>query len=401
MMGVLPVLLFSCLLGLTLVSMQEPHFEYYISSNQVISPNLYHTNIHEVPPEILAQAIDLSQPRVTRQAGNTQGLLGQIPQLTGQTNSSECDSSLISAKGFCSTSGSSNFFSLSAMSYNKLDGKFNGSITTNLCPWRNVSQAAMASCIKQQIPDPTWSDGTQKQLPILGRAGLDFHGVNIYSSVEAGFKTSFACTDGYCQAGLAVGDCEKQLQYTCGSSPINYKLLPDSCGGHATPYHYHFDMACDYNSSDSSSHSTLAGWALDGYGIYGKWEGNGEKPTLDACGGHYGPVPETNITDSHGFTFTVPSSGYVYHYHTNDNGYKPYTFACFNSPNATVDQCQSYYEDCGKGYANITTDQGTISYDLYCPCYVANGEFLDQATGSSAAASSHATFIRILLDAIF
>ena len=45
----------------------------------------------------------------------------------------------------------------------------------------------------------------------------------------------------------------------------------DTCGGHAMPYHYHNDLACDYDHT-LPSHSPIIGWALDGYGIYGLYE---------------------------------------------------------------------------------------------------------------------------------
>ncbi len=44
------------------------------------------------------------------------------------------------------------------------------------------------------------------------------------------------------------------------------------------------------------SHSSLLAVMLDGRGLYGKWEGSGSLPTdLDACGGHYGPVPAVTL----------------------------------------------------------------------------------------------------------
>merc|ERR1719178_520647 len=100
------------------------------------------------------------------------------------------------------------------------------------------------------------------------------------------------------------------MEYLCdqAGSTINYEMLLDSCNGHAIPYHFHADMSCMYDDEDTSVHSPLIGFALDGYGIYGLYEGSGAVPTLDTCGGHTAAVPEDA-------TYGVDSST-VYHYHT-------------------------------------------------------------------------------------
>ncbi len=56
------------------------------------------------------------------------------------------------------------------------------------------------------------------------------------------------------------------------------RWLVHTCTGHASPYHYHADLACDYNKT-ADGHSALVGVALDGYGIYGLHETTGTKPT--------------------------------------------------------------------------------------------------------------------------
>jgi hypothetical protein len=68
-------------------------------------------------------------------------------------------------------------------------------------------------------------------------------------------------------------------------------MMPDACGGHAAPYHFHTKLACEYQESESAQHSPLVAAMLDGVGLYGKWEGGGAAPVLDACNGHTGPVP--------------------------------------------------------------------------------------------------------------
>lgn len=59
-------------------------------------------------------------------------------------------------------------------------------------------------------------------------------------------------------------------------------MMLDTCGGHAMPYHYHKDLSCDYDSSNSG-HSPLVGIALDGHGIYGLHETTGTPPTGERC----------------------------------------------------------------------------------------------------------------------
>ncbi len=69
-----------------------------------------------------------------------------------------------------------------------------------------------------------------------------------------------------------------------------------TCTGHATPYHIHNDPACDYNKT-AVGHSALVGVAMDGYGIYGKYETTGTVPTdldglINDCSNIYPPRSE-------------------------------------------------------------------------------------------------------------
>ena len=74
------------------------------------------------------------------------------------------------------------------------------------------------------------------------------------------------------------------------------------------------DPACEYNKT-SLGHSPLVSVMLDGRGAYGFYESAGRvAPTdLDACGGHYGPVPELVYEG-----VTYPAATNVYHYHWTD-----------------------------------------------------------------------------------
>ena len=95
----------------------------------------------------------------------------------------------------------------------------------------------------------------------------------------------------------------------------------DECEGHpaqAGTYHYHHGSPC-IDTGQEGDHSQLAGYALDGFGIYGPLGELGVTVTnddLDECHGHSGPVP---LTDG--------SSATAYHYHLNEEF--PYTLGCY------------------------------------------------------------------------
>ena len=89
-------------------------------------------------------------------------------------------------------------------------------------------------------------------------------------------------------------------------------------------------------------------------------------PELDACGGHWGPTPESPTVE-------------VYHYHVQDK--PPFTFGCYG-PNedktpVTVKQCRALYPSCASTPVNTTYRADGVDtareYRLYCPCYDANG----------------------------
>jgi len=170
---------------------QEPRYSYYAVGDRVIGPNLYNVKLSEAPQEVLGKSIDLSQQRMAaRQKGGDGETIGRIPRLTGETASTSC-AAKYTPQGTCMTDGSSNFFLVNQLGYNAATGNFSGSITTNLCPRTSIATPARPDLINQKLPDPMWSNGQQKKLPLVGRAGLGVHGVNLYSSLEAGFKPTW------------------------------------------------------------------------------------------------------------------------------------------------------------------------------------------------------------------
>lgn len=70
----------------------------------------------------------------------------------------------------------------------------------------------------------------------------------------------------------------------------NYTIAAfDDCGGHVNPafgYHYHAATDCNTTGTQPDDHAELLGYALDGFGIYGLLDANGDEPTgLDECRG--------------------------------------------------------------------------------------------------------------------
>jgi len=221
----------------------------------------------------------------------------------------------------CKIDGSSNYHS-STIKLNKNTGIFVGTLTTNQCsndhygycplcdPPQYLSHTHQAFCIEVTLP----SHKGPSSAPLRGPVGYTIQGVNIFGPEEDGFGTGMnpkPCSDGSgtCPGGMDVPTCESSLDYTCGktgSLPI-HALMLDTCGGHAMPYHYHNDDACDYDHK-APGHSPLIGWGLDGVGIYGLWENNPNTADLDACNGHVGPVPADE-------EYGVPAGTSMYHYH--------------------------------------------------------------------------------------
>eukprot|EP00475_Leptophrys_vorax_P014505 TRINITY_DN20819_c0_g1_i1.p1 TRINITY_DN20819_c0_g1~~TRINITY_DN20819_c0_g1_i1.p1 ORF type:complete len:404 (-),score=80.05 TRINITY_DN20819_c0_g1_i1:73-1284(-) len=315
-------------------------------------------------------------------------------QAFGQSASGESSSSSCSINsGVCSQDGSSNSHSIS-LSYTSSTGMFSGSITTNQCMNHKYGYINgtdqmhgkyfhSPDCISQTIPAPDYKT-VPAAINLRGRVGLTLSGgVNIFSPFEDGFTQGQVCDSGSCSSGIDVSTCEKKMLKQCANESFTWALMPDDCGGHSSPYHLHVKIACDYDTTSSSSHSKLIGVALDGRGIYGKWEGSGNLPSdLDACNGHYGDVPAFTDSSS-GVSFAAASN--VYHYHVSDG--PPFTLGCFG-PVSSLDACKSLYSTCGSGYSCVDTTSGTIEYDTDCPCYQQAGQTYNQDYNSTCTPGS-------------
>ena len=301
----------------------------------------------------------------------------------GQTASNICGNTTI-----CSGS-SSNFIAFGASAYvADANGRFTVNFTTNFCPQSaNLSQvngvsyasvARSACCTEINLPVAAYvNNAAVVASPLLGAIGWSMYGVNIYGPMEAGFTLGQACNNGKgtCSLGWDVGTCRDVLERQCGTGNLSLGVLLDDCGGHASPYHYHMLMHCEYAYKDSSGHSPLIGLMLDGRGLYGQFENHSLPNDLDACNGHTHPVPTTT---KNGATFSA--SGDVYHYHV---GPYPTTIGCFG-PAATTMAAMSVYPSCSPtSITTLCTSNGSIDYMVNCPIGLDSLSFTSTPTCSA------------------
>eukprot|EP00873_Tetraselmis_striata_P041442 jgi/Tetstr1/461706/TSEL_000600.t1 len=314
-------------------------------------------------------------PQDGDQGGNGGG--SGMPGVSGTSSaaSSQCPSSQSCSQCSCSETGNE---LVNNLAYDPATGLFSGTLITNLCPKHNPDAGGNdADCTEQTIPDAAFAQ-TPTATPLLGRVALTYSGgVNVYGPFEAGFTTGQACSNGLgdCDAGIDIGTCDRELVAECGAeegvagyssqNPDMYMLM-DSCGGHAKPYHFHTDLVCEYDAA-ASGHSTLAAVALDGRGVYGRYESTGQLPVdLDACNGHTGPVPGPPSGD---VAVNSDPGTEVYHYHTSTE--PPYIIGCYG-PVDSLDACKALYDTCGDGLETVVQpaeDGGNVNYDTWSPCF--------------------------------
>jgi len=285
---------------------------------------------------------------------------------SGQTGSSSC---VGGSKLNCAVNGSSTFVSR-ALRYDSETGKMNGTITTNQCPDHEVAGQPAGKCVEQTIPDPSFRTGNIDAAPLLGRVAMALRtGGDIFGPMDNGFEEGRVCEGGSCVAGTDLHSCKSHLEATC-TGEINAGMLMDRCGGHASPYHFHKDLACHYRASDDSVHSPAVAVALDGHLIYGKWEGSRKRPILDACNGHTGIVPSSDYHEAG----TEP----VYHYHLTPT--PPFVLGCFG-PADSIKACRAQYPAClDDAYATRMNAPGSppkaFEVRRWCTCYQHEGSTL-------------------------
>ncbi|EKD92936.1 MAG: hypothetical protein ACD_28C00299G0005 [uncultured bacterium] len=97
--------------------------------------------------------------------------------------------------------------------------------------------------------------------------------------------------------------------------------IQDQCDGHPQKdgqYHYHNLSNCLEDTPRDTEHSALVGYALDGFGLYGKKGENGKILT------------NADLDECHGHTHEIKWEGSLknmYHYHATEE--YPYTIGCF------------------------------------------------------------------------
>ena len=204
-------------------------------------------------------------------------------------------------------------------------------------------------------------------------------GEDIFGPFEAGFSSArqanilqgLGCDPDInvdIAGGLDTHIAEQMIAYVCNITLPRIengerKSLLDSCGGHTRDYHFHERLKCLYTATNGTGHSERIGTTnTKSQGIYGKWEDSQTYPMSEWCGGHFGPVPDAD--------------GQPYHYHVQD--IPPFTLACEGPTDddqvVTRDDCRNTFEDACDGVINVFgTPTGPIAYDLWCPCFDANG----------------------------
>ena len=85
-----------------------------------------------------------------------------------------------------------------------------------------------------------------------------------------------------------------------------YTLAPfDDAGGHinlTAGYHFHAATGVTTEIAQTDGHAPMIGYAMDGYGLYGRLDTDGNEPTdLDECRGHY--------DDIRGYHYHVDNAG--------------------------------------------------------------------------------------------
>lgn len=97
--------------------------------------------------------------------------------------------------------------------------------------------------------------------------------------------------------------------------------IQDECDGHPErtgAYHYHSLSSCIEDTGEGEGHSPLVGYAIDGFGLYGRYGSDGETLTND------------DLDECHGHTHEIEWDGEqqeLYHYHATYE--YPYTLGCY------------------------------------------------------------------------
>jgi len=109
-------------------------------------------------------------------------------------------------------------------------------------------------------------------------------------------------------------------QYAAGNAVLSGEVAGfDRYGGHPAQsgnYHYHVEpryLTTSTVGGGTGTQSSLIGWALDGFPVYGPTNSSGTAVSLDACNGEYHATTE------------YPAG--IYHYHVTNSS--PYLLGCY------------------------------------------------------------------------
>jgi hypothetical protein len=116
-------------------------------------------------------------------------------------------------------------------------------------PWSHNPNNATAQNFIYSFPLNPTSASTKKATG-LGAIGLFTNGVEMYNAMDGNVYNTYWYRNAYMIEGISF----------------------DKCNGHPDPngnYHNHANPVCLYDSTKSTAHSPIIGWALDGFPVYG------------------------------------------------------------------------------------------------------------------------------------
>jgi len=196
------------------------------------------------------------------------------------------------------TEGSSRIISGNGLPTEQTTGTFPVSSDDDAYDFDRNPNSISAQSVTITLPkNPTVAD--EPTCTDLGTIGIFTNGVQLFNALDAGGRDAAA-----------------------------YEIQ-DSCDGHpemSGTYHYHSASACLLADLDTGSgHSSLVGYAADGFGIYGTRGTNGVE------------VNNSDLDECHGHTHKVKFNGKkqkIYHYHLTTE--YPYTIGCYKGTPVTT-----------------------------------------------------------------
>jgi hypothetical protein len=149
-------------------------------------------------------------------------------------------------------------------------------------------------------------------------SSITAHSIKLTIPYDPKVNSTPRCEGG--TVGIAANGIPILDGFDAGGNDAAAVEVQDTCHGHPNTfvgYHYHSLSPCQLTTA-ALTHTTLEGWALDGFGIYAEYNSKGQllqNSNLDVCHGRTSAVPW------HGKTVKI------YHY---DMTFEfPFTVGCF------------------------------------------------------------------------